>query len=76
MERRDIILTVIFSILGGILLIGSALFVFYWCHKRKRKRDEENMDDDDLNKDGGQTSDKKNGFLSLRTPLISTKALG
>lgn len=76
MERRDIILTVIFSTLGAILVIGSVLFVFYWCHKRKRKRDEENMDDDDLKHEGGQTSDKKNGFLSLRTPLISTKALG
>lgn len=76
MERRDIILTVIFSTLGAILVIGSVLFVFYWCHKRKRKRDEENMDDNDLKQDAGQTSDKKNGFLSLRTPLISTKALG
>lgn len=76
MERRDIILTAIFSTLGAILVIGSVLFVFYWCHKRKRKRDEENMDDDDLKQDGGQTSDKKNGFLSLKTPLISTKALG
>lgn len=76
MERRDIILTIVFSILGALLVIGSIVFVIYWCRKRKRKRDEEHLDEEDLKQDGGPSGDKKNGFLSLKTPLISTKTLG
>ncbi|KAK6644951.1 hypothetical protein RUM43_001227 [Polyplax serrata] len=76
MEQRDIILTVVFTTFGVILIVGVSIFLFYWCHRRKRKTDEENTDDEDQMNDGGRTIEKKNGFLSLRTPLISTKALG
>lgn len=88
MQKRDIILTAVFSTLAGLILLAVGLFACYWCHKRKRKRDTDDMDECE----GGNSptvtlpttsavhvEEKKsrlNGFLNLKTPLISTKTLG
>jgi hypothetical protein len=83
MERRDVILTAILSTLVALITLGVTLFICYWWHKRKRKRDEEDgCDEGDrgsskLRMDtGGSKEGRSNGFLSLKTPLISTKTLG
>nr|CAD7459410.1 unnamed protein product [Timema tahoe] len=90
MERREVILTAVFSTLAALASLAVLLFICYWWHhKRKRKRDEENTEDADASTpsmttrmDGGgggsgnNKEGRKNGFLSLRTPLISTKTLG
>ncbi|KAK7867359.1 hypothetical protein R5R35_008906 [Gryllus longicercus] len=81
MERRDVILTAVLSTLAALLALGVALASCYWWHKRKRKRDEEERLDE-LDRappapaPGKEHGARSNGFLSLRTPLISTKTLG
>jgi hypothetical protein len=83
MERRDVILTAVLSTLAALLTLGVTLFICYWWHKRKRKRDEEDGSDgvakirvDSGGGGGGNKEGRSNGFLSLKTPLISTKTLG
>ncbi|KAJ9587097.1 hypothetical protein L9F63_028331 [Diploptera punctata] len=83
MERRDVILTAVLSTLAALITLGVTLFICYWWHKRKRKRDEENGCDDGggggkVRSDTTNSGEGKrsNGFLSLKTPLISTKTLG
>jgi hypothetical protein len=82
MERRDVILTAVLSTLAALITLGVTLFICYWWHKRKRKRDEEDGEqgggggakhrmDSGASKEG-----RSNGFLNLKTPLISTKTLG
>lgn len=93
MQKRDIILTAVFSTFAALITLASALFVCYWCHKRKRKREDEIEDPDSPittmmsssskndqgggSGGGGETKKNRlNGFLNLKTPLISTKTLG
>lgn len=83
MQKRDVILTAVFSTLAALITLAAALFVCYWCHKRKRKRDTEDVDGDSPVTSSARietsTEEKKsrlNGFLNLKTPLISTKTLG
>jgi hypothetical protein len=80
MERRDVILTAILSTLAALITLGVTLFICYLWHKRKRKRDEEDGCHDGEAKvradTGGSKEGRSNGFLSLKTPLISTKTLG
>ncbi|XP_045468700.1 synaptotagmin-7 isoform X3 [Harmonia axyridis] len=83
MQKRDVVLTAVFSSLIAILLIVGIAAACYFYHKRRRKQ-EDDFDDD--SPEGGQCSrvetsvptkkSKLNGFLSLKTPLISTKTLG
>ncbi|KAI4454632.1 hypothetical protein MML48_9g00013092 [Holotrichia oblita] len=80
MQKRDVVLTAVFSSLAALILIGGIGAACYFFHKRRRKRE----DDDEEAMDGPSakieaTTEKKsklNGFLSLKTPLISTKTLG
>ncbi|XP_044738985.1 synaptotagmin-7 isoform X2 [Chrysoperla carnea] len=91
MQKRDIILTAVFSTLAALVIFATGLFVCYWCHKRKRKRDSVDLDVCDggsnsptvtlpaTSSSAGHVEEKKsriNGFLNLKTPLISTKTLG
>jgi hypothetical protein len=82
MERRDIVLTAILSTLAALMTLGLTLFICYWWQKRKRKRDEEEGEQGDrggskVRVDSGSSKEgRSNGFLSLKTPLISTKTLG
>lgn len=78
MERRTLILTAIFSTLGIVLLLAVAFYVFFWCHKKRRKREEEEVVEEGARMQVVVHKEKetKNGFLSFKTPLISTKALG
>ncbi|XP_023713972.1 synaptotagmin-7 isoform X2 [Cryptotermes secundus] len=82
MERRDVILTAVLSTLAALITLGVTLFICYWWHKRKRKRDEEDGEQGDrggakVRMDTGASKEgRSNGFLSLKTPLISTKTLG
>jgi hypothetical protein len=82
MERRDVILTAVLSTLAALITLGVTLFICYWWHKRKRKRDEEDGEQGDRGgakhrMDAGASKEgRSNGFLSLKTPLISTKTLG
>ncbi|GJQ85080.1 hypothetical protein Trydic_g3736 [Trypoxylus dichotomus] len=80
MQKRDVILTAVFSSLAALILIGGIAAACYFFHKRRRKRDED--EEEGGNGPSGKieaTTEKKsrlNGFLSLKTPLISTKTLG
>jgi hypothetical protein len=79
MERRDVILTAVLSTLAALMTLGVTLFICYWWHKRRRKRDEEDGNDGGSKiraESGGSKEGRTNGFLSLKTPLISTKTLG
>ena len=79
MERRDVILTAVLSTLAALMTLGVTLFICYWWHKRKRKRDEEDGNDGGAKiraDSSGNKEGRSNGFLSLKTPLISTKTLG
>ncbi|XP_029667500.1 synaptotagmin-7 isoform X2 [Formica exsecta] len=80
MERRDVILTAVFGTLGALaILIGLALAMWLYLRARKSKQQDDDLEDQNENGEGSsqqQQSTKKNGFLNLKTPLISTKALG
>lgn len=78
MERRNLILTAILSTLGVVLVLAVALYVFFWCHKRRRKRDDTAAleDGSDMAVTVRKEKESRNGFLNFKTPLISTKTLG
>ncbi|XP_065172530.1 uncharacterized protein [Atheta coriaria] len=87
MQKRDVVLTAVFSSLAALILITGVGAACYFFHKRRRKRDDDDEEDGCEGGSGGggagmnraEPSDKKsrlNGFLSLKTPLISTKTLG
>ncbi|KYQ54961.1 hypothetical protein ALC60_06303 [Trachymyrmex zeteki] len=79
MERRDVILTAVFGTIGALaILVGLALAMWLYLRARKSKQRDDDLEDQNDNGDGSsqQQSTKKNGFLNLKTPLISTKALG
>lgn len=79
MQKRDIVLTAVFSSLAALILIGGIAAACYFFHKKRRKHDDEEDDDCTDGPSRLESGDKKskiNGFLSLKTPLISTKTLG
>ncbi|KYM88551.1 hypothetical protein ALC53_03034 [Atta colombica] len=79
MERRDVILTAVFGTVGALaILVGLALAMWLYLRARKSKQRDDDLEDQNDNGDASsqQQSTKKNGFLNLKTPLISTKALG
>ncbi|XP_036140743.1 synaptotagmin-7 isoform X3 [Monomorium pharaonis] len=80
MERRDVILTAVFGTVGALaILVGLAFAMWLYLRARKSKQRDDDLEDQNDNGDGSsqqQQSTKKNGFLNLKTPLISTKALG
>ncbi|XP_014489022.1 PREDICTED: synaptotagmin-7 isoform X2 [Dinoponera quadriceps] len=80
MERRDVILTAVFGTVGALaILVGLAFAMWLYLRTRKSKQRDDDLEDQNDNGDGSsqqQQPTKKNGFLNLKTPLISTKALG
>ncbi|XP_025153939.1 synaptotagmin-7 isoform X2 [Harpegnathos saltator] len=80
MERRDVILTAVFGTVGALaILIGLAFAMWLYLRARKSKQRDDDLEEQNDNGDGSsqqQQPTKKNGFLNLKTPLISTKALG
>ncbi|KAF2879842.1 hypothetical protein ILUMI_26326 [Ignelater luminosus] len=80
MQKRDIILTAVFASLAALILIAGVGAACYFYHKKRRKREDEDEDDfaDGAPKveAGREKKSRLNGFLSLKTPLISTKTLG
>ncbi|XP_014603994.1 PREDICTED: synaptotagmin-7 isoform X2 [Polistes canadensis] len=85
MERRDMILTAVFGTVGALaVIVALCLAVWFYIRARKSKqRDDDLEDPNEHSTEGGggttglQTqSTKKNGFLNLKTCLISTKTLG
>ncbi|KAG5862691.1 hypothetical protein JTB14_012403 [Gonioctena quinquepunctata] len=80
MQKRDIILTAVFSSLAALILIAGIGAACYFFQKRRRKRDEEEEDSQEVASTKIEVTQEKksrlNGFLSLKTPLISTKTLG
>ncbi|XP_015178475.1 PREDICTED: synaptotagmin-7 [Polistes dominula] len=87
MERRDMILTAVFGTVGALaVIVALGLAVWFYIRARKSKqRDDDLEDPNEHSTEGGggsgttglQTqSTKKNGFLNLKTCLISTKTLG
>nr|XP_022920497.1 synaptotagmin-7 isoform X2 [Onthophagus taurus] len=80
MRKREIILTAVFSSLAALILIAGIGAACYFFHKRRRKRDddEEDMAETPQRNETAPQEKKSriNGFLSLKTPLISTKTLG
>ncbi|XP_029156421.1 uncharacterized protein LOC114929165 [Nylanderia fulva] len=78
MERRSVILTAVFGTVAALaILIALALAMWHYLRKKSKQRDDD-LEDQNENGDGSsqQQPTKKNGFLNLKTPLISTKALG
>lgn len=85
MQRRDVILTAVFASIAALILIAGLAGACFYIHKRRRKRDEDEEESTqvvskvDGNAAVGTSQEKKsklNGFLSLKTPLISSKTLG
>ncbi|XP_023245877.1 synaptotagmin-7 isoform X1 [Copidosoma floridanum] len=78
MERRDVILTAVFGTLGALcVLLGVGVAVWLYLRaQRSKQRDVDLEDRRDTVEPNSQPPPKKNGFLNLKTPLISTKALG
>ncbi|EFA04895.2 hypothetical protein TcasGA2_TC014959 [Tribolium castaneum] len=81
MQKRDIVLTAVFSSLAALILLAGIGAACYFFHKRRRKRDDDDDEDSpDANcsriEAGHEKKSRLNGFLSLKTPLISTKTLG
>ncbi|CAG9853559.1 unnamed protein product [Phyllotreta striolata] len=80
MQKRDVILTAVFSSLAALILIAGIGAGCYFFHKRRRKRDEDENDSQEVTvrklEEGSEKKSRVNGFLSLKTPLISSKTLG
>ncbi|XP_049838279.1 synaptotagmin-7-like isoform X2 [Schistocerca gregaria] len=81
MERRDVVVTAVVCTVLALLLVGGSLAACYWWRRRKRKREADSDGGGEGGGGGGGSGTpakerRANGFLSLRTPLISTKALG
>ncbi|KAL1502502.1 hypothetical protein ABEB36_007636 [Hypothenemus hampei] len=77
MEKRDVILTAVFSSIAAMILLAGAAAAFYFFQKRRRKREEEEEEDAEGRRIAAENKKSRlNGFLSLKTPLISTKTLG
>ncbi|XP_059481510.1 synaptotagmin-7 isoform X3 [Neocloeon triangulifer] len=78
MEKKDVIWTAVLSSLAALLTLVAALYACYWWQRRKRKREEEEEEAEQVVVMQHPTSSlsRLNGILSLKTPLISTKALG
>lgn len=83
MERKAIILIAVFGTVGGLAVLavlGLAAWLFLRAKQKSKQRSEdfEHQDDhgDGYSVDRNGKLTKKNGFLSLKTPLISTKAFG
>ncbi|CAL7946737.1 unnamed protein product [Xylocopa violacea] len=82
MERKEIILTAVFGTFGGLAVL-VVFGVAAWLYLRAKKSKQRNGVPEQQNGRGGSfnnhrqgKSTKKNGFLNLRTPLISTKSFG
>ncbi|XP_066907125.1 uncharacterized protein [Halyomorpha halys] len=71
MEEGDLIVGIALVTGTLALLFASILAVFFCC--RRRKSGSSDLESEPPAK---PTPTRSNGFLSLKTPLISTKALG
>lgn len=80
MERRDVILTAVFGTVGAVaVIVGLGLAAWLYLRARRSKQRDGDLEEQPENGPGGsqtQQPAKKNGLLNLKTPLISTKALG
>ncbi|XP_014228308.1 synaptotagmin-7 isoform X2 [Trichogramma pretiosum] len=79
MERRDVILTAVFGTLGAlVVLFGLGLAAWLYLRARRSKQGEGELEtgQNGGSNAGAEKPPKKNGFLNLKTPLISTKTLG
>jgi cbb3-type cytochrome oxidase subunit 3 len=78
MERKDMIWTAVLSSLAALVALVGSLYACYWWQRRKRKREEEEEEAETvvIMQHPTSTLSRLNGILSLKTPLISTKALG
>ncbi|RZF45586.1 hypothetical protein LSTR_LSTR014607 [Laodelphax striatellus] len=82
MERRELVITAILSTLAVLLALALGLYVFFWCHRRRRKllanaSASGNGDPEAAAPTGrAANTDEHRTFLSLRTPLISTRTFG
>ncbi|XP_048487864.1 synaptotagmin-7 isoform X1 [Plutella xylostella] len=82
MKKRDIVLVVVLSC--GAVAVLLALAAFCLVRRRRRKRDDDEdgtscairIDQSSGSDGGGEKKSRLNGFLNLKTPLISTKTLG
>lgn len=82
MERKGVILMAIFGTIGGLaVLVGLGLAAWLYLRVRRAKQQDEDLEYQDAQGDSfveepQAKSGKKNGFLNLKTPLISTKVFG
>ncbi|CAG9818498.1 unnamed protein product [Phaedon cochleariae] len=53
MQKRDVILTAVFSSLAGLILVAALGAACYFFHKRRRKRDREEEEEDSQGVGGG-----------------------
>ncbi|XP_073978141.1 uncharacterized protein [Rhodnius prolixus] len=71
MERKEVVVGVAL-VTGALLLLIAAGLALYFCCKRRRKPSAD-LESEPPSANAARTI---NGFLTLKTPLISTKALG
>ncbi|XP_033328838.2 synaptotagmin 7 isoform X2 [Megalopta genalis] len=80
-ETTGVMLTAIFGTVGGLVVLVF-LGLAAWLYLRTRKLKQRNEDfvavngDDFSDERHGALADRKYGFLTLTTPLISTKVFG
>ncbi|XP_028031616.1 synaptotagmin-7 isoform X3 [Bombyx mandarina] len=82
MKTRDVVLVTVLGCGSIAVLLAVAVYLYIRRRRRKREDDEDGTScairADQSSSDGGREKSlsKLNGFLSLKTPLISTKTLG
>ncbi|XP_039298205.1 synaptotagmin-7 isoform X2 [Nilaparvata lugens] len=76
MERQDLVIRVILTVVGVLLALFLIMYGYFWCQRRRRKS---NSDAANSDLEAGPASPGRpanSTFLSLRTPLISTRTFG
>ncbi|XP_046975754.1 synaptotagmin-7 isoform X2 [Vanessa cardui] len=82
MKTRDVVLITLLSVGAAVLLFAVAAYLYINRRRRKREDDEDGTScairADSSATDSGRDKNisRLNGFLNLKTPLISTKTLG
>ncbi|CAK1593080.1 unnamed protein product [Parnassius mnemosyne] len=82
MKKRDIVIISILSCAALAVLFSIAAYLYIRRRRRKREDDEDGTSCairiDQSGADSGREKNgtRLNGFLNLKTPLISTKTLG
>ncbi|KAF6208557.1 hypothetical protein GE061_017015 [Apolygus lucorum] len=81
MEKKELVLGSVLFAGALILLISACLALYFCCRRRRGKRYRKSSDGSRIrlessDGEGSHSASQLAGFLALKTPLISTRALG